>query len=396
MKKSDLLSICKTCPEAWKFQGCIVSDLESSDLDDLSPPPCVVEHLRRAPLEVAYNEKINEKKQASFDEKKDVFIKDTSEKTAASIDEKTGVHRRETDSGVWRQTPASNRVKQEEKPSDLLDSFDLKIMELLLERHYESSISRITGRPRTTIQKRINRLKTLEIIKPEKQNHICFYMINPRMTPFLVHDERPTRERERQAGFTLHCSAFKFPLISGLPPTSKHPIKMRNWTGYDFKESHNVIRIIPKWIIVFVNEDLKSDSVENLNAKYRELAISIAGRFAEAHGLKLGAPKEYQTPHFTLKDNALAKALSDVGEFQTESGIHIDKSRSSGDLEMDYEAAKAMEYSLIQRPKVDTIILSKIDVVLSMVRFFDDRITNLEARGVPPATAKTTENRMYA
>jgi hypothetical protein len=322
MKKPDILHICELCPDACKANDCQIADIEAAKDEDIHPPKCT-------------------KFQSSFDE--------TSERKAVSINEKGDIHRRETNNGA--------RYPNEVSKSSIggifpLDPLDLKILNFLSIHHYERSISRVTNEKRVTIQKRIKRLREMGLIRPEEGNrHIKFYALTPSGIQFLVYDEEGTRKQDGKNPFTLHCSKWSFPIISGFQPRSKNPVKMKNWTGFDFIYSQYTIRSTPSSIHVFVNVELLGESVENLNKKYEALAICYAGKFAEDHGLKLDAPKPYQKPHFTLRDNALTKIISEVGNVRTPD-IHIDKSRSDGDLEMEYKAAKGLEFSISQMPAI--------------------------------------------
>lgn len=196
MKKSEVLQICTECPSAWTA-GCWISDIEDSQEDeDIQPPKC--QH----------------------------FPPPIDEEKTVSIDENPDIHRRETNDGVRYPSEVSKSSIGGVFP---LDSLDLKILNFLSIHHYERSISRITGSPRVTIQKRIKRLKEMGLIRPEESNrHIKFYAITSSGIQFLVHDEEGTRKQEGKSPFTLHCSKWSFPKISGNQPKNNHPVKMRN------------------------------------------------------------------------------------------------------------------------------------------------------------------------
>ena len=331
MKRSELLkTICGICPDAWHVKGCRIADIEGCKDEDIQIPAC--------------SRTNNEEKAPSIDEEFTPTVK----RKAPSIDDNPGIHRRETENGIRYPCSVSKSSIGANFP---LDPLTLRILNLLSIHHYERSISRILARPRVTIQKRIKRLKEMGLIRPESLNsYINFYALTPSGIQVLVYDEKPTRNHEGKSPFSLHSSRWSFPIISGLQPTSKHPVKMRNWTGYDFFKALYSIRTTPRSIHVSVNIELTGDSVENLNAKYRELAIGYAGKFAQDHGLTIGSePKPYQKPHLTLKNNALAKVVSEVGNVRTPD-IHIDRSRSAGDLEMGLEAAVGMEFTIAHMP----------------------------------------------
>lgn len=332
MRKSELLkTICAECQTAWQ-KGCQIADIESCKDEDIQIPSC------------ARTNKTHAEISPSIDEEYASTVK----RKVVSIDENPGIHRRETENGIRYPCSVSKSSIGANFP---LDPLTLRILNLLSIHHYERSISRILARPRVTIQKRIRRLKEMGLIRPESANsYINFYALTPSGIHLLVYDENPTRNQEGKSPFSLHSSRWYFPIISGLQPMSKHPVRMRNWTGYDFKSPLYSIRTTPRSIHVSVNIELTGDSIENLNAKYKELAIGYAGKFAQDHGLTLGSePKPYQKPHFTLKNNALAKIVSEAGNVRTPD-IHIDRSRSNGDLEMGLEAAVGMEYTIAQMP----------------------------------------------
>jgi uncharacterized coiled-coil protein SlyX len=217
----------------------------------------------------------------------------------------------------------------------------------------------------------------LRYIKPEERNrYVKYYSLTSRGMEALVHDDNPTRNQEAKTPFTLHSSKFSFPIVSGMQPRSKHPVKMKNWTGYDFSYPLYSIRTTPRAVHVFVNVELSGESVEELNKKYEALAIGYAGKFAESHDLKVGSPKPYQDPHFTLKNNALAKIVSEVGNVKTPD-IHIDRSRSSGDLEMGYETAKGMEFTISQMPAIVASFRVDMETMKETIKFFVESLQAL-------------------
>lgn len=372
MNRSELLRVCAGCPGAWKEQGCIISDLEGcKDEETLPDPQC---SYFPPNTKVSYAHPVtSERKTVSMDENPGIHgreIRPTFERKFPPMDEEAAAHRRETDSEELRPcSPPISKIR-EIIPANPLDPLDLKILKLLAELHYERSISRITGRPRSTVKDRIRKLRSLKYIKPEEgSKYITFYTLTARGADFLVYDEPGTRKQEAASPFTLHCSKFSFPIISGLQPRSKHPVKMHNWTGYDFPFSLYTIRTTPRALHVFMNIELSGESVEALNEKYQALAIGYAGKFAEKHGLIVGEPKPYQIPHLNLPNTSLAKIISEVGTVKLPD-MHIDRSRSSGDLEMSLEAAKGMEYTIAQMPAIVAGLRADMESMKGLIQTF--------------------------
>lgn len=47
MKRSRVLEICHSCHGNSVRKGCIITDIEASDIEDIIPPQCVLDHIRQ-------------------------------------------------------------------------------------------------------------------------------------------------------------------------------------------------------------------------------------------------------------------------------------------------------------------------------------------------------------
>ena len=148
---------------------------------------------------------------------------------------------------------------------------------------------------------------------------------------------------EGHQSFKAHNMSFKFSILEGNQPKSSQAYKISTGTGYVFKSPDHTIRSTPHSIIIDINLDLGAASIDDLNLKYSQLAQSQVYKFAEKHHITLGGISKYREAHFTLKDNPLAKIISDRDEFKTDSGLQINKNHSPVDIEMREETARAME-----------------------------------------------------
>jgi DNA-binding Lrp family transcriptional regulator len=223
-----------------------------------------------------------------------------------------------------------------------LDELDKQILKLLVEDYHCRLLAKTLKQPQSTIQYRLKRLqKNGLIIDSPGVYNTKLYRLTSRSSELLIHNE----SHPSLMPFTAHCMSFKFPILEGNQPKSHSKQKMKNWESYIFSFSTYTIKTTTKHIIVFINQDLGADSIDNLNLKYSELAQTYASKFAKEHNITIGGISRYREGHFTIKDSALGQIISERGEFRTQSGIMIDKSRSSGDLEMLEDSARSFEFA---------------------------------------------------
>ena len=246
-----------------------------------------------------------------------------------------------------------------------LDLLDQDIIRFAADHHHTRSISRKLTRPESTIRRRLNRMEKAGLIsqvipidaKPGAKTKLKCYHISDICATSLIYNDNKSPD----ADFTVHNMSFSFPILEGKQPTSSKGQKMNNWTSYIFKFPNYTIRSTTKSIIIFINEDLGAGSIDDLNLKYSQLAQSHAYKFAEKHHIVLGSISKYRQGHFTIEDNALAQIVSERGEFRTTSGIMIDKSRSTGDLEMQEDKARAMEFTINKLPTLTAGMKSNLE-----------------------------------
>ena len=98
--------------------------------------------------------------------------------------------------------------------------------------------------------------------------------------------------------FTTHNMRFKFPIVTGTQPKSKHPFQMNNWTGYKFINDDHTVVSTTKSIVIDINQDIGAGTIGDLILKYTEIAQTHANNFAQKHNLTLGEPQLYGNPHY--------------------------------------------------------------------------------------------------
>lgn len=241
-----------------------------------------------------------------------------------------------------------------------LTDLDIKILNLLPLQCGTKELSSQLKQPRSTVRYRLSRLEKAGLISPDKGVYgTKLYHISTNLANFFKHNET----KPPNTLFTAHNISFKFPILDGKQPKSPKAQEMTNWNSYIFKFPNHTIRATTKHIIIFVNQDLGAASINDLILKYSQIAQSHAYKFAQKHHIVLGGISKYREPHFTLEDNPLAQIIAERGEFKTTSGLQIDKSRSSGDLEMKEETARAMEFTINKLPVIAAELQSEVQQI---------------------------------
>jgi hypothetical protein len=357
--KSEILALCQDCPDKYS-STCILGDLEASHAEYIYLPLCAAGRISDKERKLRTNEESCAplRKMLRTNEDNDINISMLRTKTNTEEDCATDV--------------AQSTRKSCATIGDLvkingitLDSLDKNIITFAAEYHHARSISRKLNRPESTIRYRLNRMEKAGLItqiipeneKPGAKTKLKCYHISEVCATSLIHNDNKSPPTD----FTVHSMSFSFPILEGDQPKSSNGQKMNNWISYIFKFSNHTIRTTTKSVIIFINEDLGAGSIDDLNLKYSQLAQSHAYKFAEKHHIVLGSISKYRQGHFTIEDNALAQIISERGEFKTASGIMIDKSRSSGDLEMQEETARAMEFTINKLPTLAAGMKSNLD-----------------------------------
>jgi len=249
-----------------------------------------------------------------------------------------------------------------------IDKLDHHILILVSERCHENAIIRLTKRPRSTIKDRLDRLKKLGYIKSyyfqTAMQKVKLFELTNKSLQVLIHNDKPLAHSVIKA----HAMTFSFSILEGLQPTSSQSYKMQNWTGYVFNYINHIIRTTPRSIIIDINLDLGSDTIDNLNIKYYEFAQKYAVEFAEKHKIKIGCGKRNRNPDYSTINIPIIQCVADRGNFRTKDNkIKIDKSRSNGDLEFsDEQTARNFEFVInnmpleVQEIKLDIKEIKKI------------------------------------
>jgi hypothetical protein len=373
LHKSEILALCQECSNQLS-KGCIMGDLEASAAEYRTIPECFSDKKIDPPT----NEKNRPTNEKNRPINEGINRPDNEEKF-----DKNSSHTPKF------QTDPLTRGKNDPPPNEKSDphqyvftqngkikitELDIQILELAIKRYHPRLITKTLNQPWKTVRNRINRLEKAGLITPyQGAYNTKLYHVSTKLTDLLIHNE----DKPLVTPFTAHCMSFKFPILEGTQPRSSKAFKMTNWTGYVFDDHPDyVIRTTPKNIIVDVRQDLGADSIDDLNLKYSQLAQSYAYKFAEKHQLILGGIAHYREAHFTIEDTALGQIVSERGEIRTKSGIMIDKSRSSGDIEMKEETARAFEYTINQFPITAANIESELKGLKDQVAVKLDHINS--------------------
>ena len=374
LSKKDALKICSKCKNR-NSAKCVFSDIEGSQKDTIIVPECMGSLI-----------KVN--KESSFTNENSSFTNEESSFTNTDLSyknntvqgERTFAHNEERhledDSftldgiGKGEQTVRSPIMRNLRSPqgyvqemNDLvLSPLDWEIIEYLKDDMHVRGIANSICRPQSTITYRVKRLEKAGLLHATKGVYgSILYKISSdlftQMNESLIHNEG----RNRATDFTAHAMSFKYPVVSGVQPKSKHSYKMNNWLGYVFTFKDHVIRTTPKSLIIDINLDLGAGSINDLNIKYMYVAQPYILNFAKQHKLDLGTPQQYRKPHYTIEDTAIGQILTERGEFKTKGmGLSFDKSKSTGDLEMGERSARAFEFTLNELPHITDKIKSKL------------------------------------
>ena len=347
--KADALETCESCTKR-NSKMCVYSDIEGSRDETIIIPQCMVsfghksEHIRENTRthtrEHPYTyEKRNTKNESS------VGKKQKSEQGNEKIRTPQG------------ETPKSHKIK--------LSKNDEKIIVLLGDQenpHHVRSMARALNTAPSTMSNRLKKLEKAGIVKSYKGVAATkLYKLSSRLSnqsdQSLIHDDN--RQQSAQS-FTAHCMTFKFPIVTGIQPKSKNKFHMNNWTGYTFHGKNYEIRSTTKSIIIDINQELGSGTIDDLTLIYSDIARGHLVEFTKQHKITLGTPQRYRKQHFTIPDTAIGKILSERGSFDTKGGLMIDESKSAGDLEMGEDLARDFEFTLNKLPKITNDIESQL------------------------------------
>jgi hypothetical protein len=357
--KSEILALCQDCPDKYS-STCILGDLEASHAEYIYLPLCAAGRISDKEKKLRTNEEccapMRKKLRTNEDNGKNIQVLRI--KTNIKEDCATDI----TQSKKKSCATIGDIVKIN---GITLDSLDKNIITFAAEYHHARSISRKLNRPESTIMYRLNKMEKAGLIsqvipeneKPGAKTKLkCYHISEVCATSLIYNDKKPPA-----TDFTVHAMSFIFPILEGTPPKSAQRYKMNHWEGSIFTFANHKIRVTTKSIIIDINEDLGAGSIDDLNLKYSQLAQSHAYKFAEKHHIVLGGISKYRQGHFTIEDNALAQIISERGEFKTTSGIMIDKSRSSGDLEMQEDNARAFEFTINKLPTLAAGMKSNLE-----------------------------------
>jgi hypothetical protein len=372
--RSEILALCQDCPDL-DGKNCIITDIEASKEEYIDIPACATYATKKGPV-------IDETELSTSGEPSS-FVNSLNSNNLFTIEDNLFTNENlftptKSKQGSEQSCSPTNEktcspIRGETETSEIsLDSLDQKIISLVAQNAHARSIAKTLKRPQSTIQLRLHRLEKHQLIIPYKGVYgTKLYQVSARLNHLLIHNETTPFVTP----FTAHSMAFKFQILEGDQPRSPRAQKMKNWMSYIFKFPDHTIRTTPRSVIVFINQDLGAASIDDLNLKYSQLAQSYAYKFAEKYHITLGSISKYRDPHFTLEDNPLARIIAERGEVHTTSGLFIDKSRSSGDLEMKEETARAMEFTLNKLPFMTAGFQSKLQEVKQTV---DESASRLE------------------
>ncbi|MBC2746247.1 MAG: winged helix-turn-helix domain-containing protein [ANME-2 cluster archaeon] len=365
LHKSDILALCQKCP-GLNGTDCIIADIEGSWEDYLPLPGCMDYRENRNTNED--NRNTQSPKNRNTNEENDAGTRCSGfsipmGKTGTPCSDKIG-------------TPQYMQLPQGKLK---LTEIDIQILKLLSEKCHQRKIAKEINIPLTTVNRRIGRLEKADLIIPYQGEYATkIYRLSSRCSGlfhgcsgFSIHNE----DVPQHTPFTAHSMSFKFPILEGDQPKSSKGYKTRSWTGYVFRYPDYTIRSTPRNIIIDLNKDLGASSIDDLILKYSQLAQSFVYEFAEKYHIILGGVSRYRDGHFTIEDNALAQIIAERGEICTTTGLHFDKSRSTGDLEMTEQTARSMEYTINKLPAIAAGMRSDVRDITTTV---DTRLSGIE------------------
>ena len=348
--KADALETCESCAKRGS-KICIYSDIEGSRDETIIPPRCMVSFGHK-PVHTRENTRTPTREHPNTHEKPNT----------------------QNDSGVWKtqkteQGNEKTRTPQVETPKShkiKLSENDEKIINLLGDQenpHHVRSMARTLNTAPSTMSNRLKKLEKAGIVKSYKGVAATkLYKLSSSLynqsDQSLIHDDN--RQQSAQY-FTVHCMTFKFPIVTGVQPKSKNKFHMKNWTGYTFHGKNYEIRSTTKSIIIDINQELGSGTIDDLILMYSDIAQGHLVEFTKQHKITLGTPVRYRKQHFTIPDTSIGKILSERGSFNTEGGLMIDESKSTGDIEMGEDLARDFEFTLNKLPKITNDIENQLD-----------------------------------
>jgi len=280
-------------------------------------------------------------------------------------DFQTGLERYKNSSTPLKDSSTTYKSKRVRRPNPVrpplgsknkipLDDLDRKILKLLPNGYYCRSLARVLKRPRSTIQYRLNKLSNLGIIIPERHNIADNLSVTYSIAPGWV-DESPkvgVINSTQKPPFSAHAMCWRFPILSGVQPKSAFPQHLKHCTLYRFYEDRATIISTPKSLLIYVKVDLGADTIDNLNAKYLEVARSIAHKYAQRFNLALGTPDKPGKTHYALEGARISELIRDRGTFET-AGFTIDDSHGEAHIETrDEELAKGFEFTVMKMPRL--------------------------------------------
>ena len=353
ISKSDALKICEKCKKK-DPKGCIRWDVEEHKDDTITIPACMRDEVSNIGHPTRKKLDTNEEK---LDTNEDLYTKNASDTESVQLSDTPN----EKSCTPMVVLPPAEHFHTNTCTLKL-STLDKEILSVLTDDLHVRGIARELNRPASTISYRLKRLVEAKLLISSNGVYgTKLYKISKdlhtQINESLIHNE----ERKQEAEFTAHAMSFKYPLVGGVQPQSKNSYKMRNWTGYVFTFNNYAIRSTPQSIIIDVNMALGAGSINDLNAKYMDMAQSYIVGFAKQYKLKLGAPQHYRDPHYTIEDTAIGKILTERGEFKTRGmGLNFDISKSKGDAEMGEKSARAFEFTLNQLPGITDKINSNL------------------------------------
>lgn len=232
---------------------------------------------------------------------------------------------------------------------------------------HERAISKRTKIPLGTTQRIIKFLEKSKIIEPKDKNDsemwIKTYKLIDKVGQVVVGDE----ERKAEACCRSHHQKWKFELnheaenlkqamsISCINTTHLQNNKFKDF----FRSSGNTVRLTSKHVVIFVKKNLQTDDIDNLNAKYIQLAKDEARQFCTEHNITVNpTPTKYQGNDFDiLSADPLAQMMLERGNFDVHAdGLNYRVDPSDKGIEAKEDDAKEILFRLHgMRPLIEAL-----------------------------------------
>ncbi len=364
MQKHEAIAACQTCPNKWG-KGCDYYAVEGARSDDIDPPSCLKALLTLTNSSVAKeplsegSEGTGKIAEAGADHHPAPSDAMNVPKTQVQTRRKPAPPNEQNKAQPHRQAQKINMQQagaevappknQNLRPPQYTglpswwDELDQKVIALVKSNYHRNGIISRTGKPPSSIRRRLERLIKHGIISPTPQNiggWACVtYAITPAWASALIHNEGVAPANEAAPlKYDFHATSYRAELLDSNQPHPARPkgdkqIKMNHWVEEIFYYEDHTIRLTPRRAIVDFMQRLHADSNTNLEIKYAFLAQQFLNTFSRKYSIPLGQAECNRNPHRRIPGSeGIASALADKGGelYVPNIGLQVDHSQDEG------------------------------------------------------------------